>query len=81
MRSILAVGIPAFVLGLAVTAWLPRDAVAPALAQSVLPDVEVDWRALGRVNGTQLVYLEFADGSRCLATDGGAGTVDCDWDD
>jgi len=71
----------ALAIGLAAGALLPRDALPPAHAQSVLPDVALDWSALGRVDGTQLVYIEFPDGSRCLATDGGAGNLDCDWDD
>lgn len=71
----------ALAVGLAAGALLPREALPPARAQSLLPAAEVDWQVLGRVDGTQLVYIEFPDGSRCLATDGGAGTLDCDWGD
>lgn len=79
MRNGVLIAAGAFALAVAVSVLLPGQRVPPALAQSVLPDAGVDWQALGRVDNTQLIYLEFPDGSRCLASDGGAGEIDCDW--
>ena len=55
--------------------------VDDARAQRLLTELPEEPRALGRLPGTALVYVEFQDGSRCVATDDGTGDLDCDWSD
>ena len=56
-------------------------AVPAARAQSVslLSDASVELRDIGRLEGTSLIYVEFADGARCVAAANGGGDLDCDW--
>ena len=52
---------------------------ARAQSISVLSDAAVEVSDIGRLEGAPVVYVEFADGARCVISDNGAGAVDCDW--
>lgn len=79
-RRIVAVGVAASVI--AIAAWAALGSVtgaARAQSVSVLSEADVELRDIGRLQGTSIVYVEFADGGRCIVSDNGAGDVDCDW--
>jgi len=54
-------------------------ATAQAQSVSVLSEAKVEVRDVGRLRGTSLVYVELADGTRCVASDNGSGEVSCSW--
>jgi hypothetical protein len=68
----------------AAAGWILHGESAPVAAAraqsvSVLQEADVGVADIGRLAGTSVVYVEFADGARCLVADNGAGEVDCDW--
>ena len=81
----------ALVLAMLVVAGLQVDRLEPvetAQAQVQLPprggitlaeEAQVSLNDIGRLPGTNLIYVEFAAGGRCLASASGDGDIDCDW--
>lgn len=78
--TLAAVGL-ALAAGWTLGAMAPFAGITAARAQSVsvLSDAKVGVRDAGRLRGTQLVYVELANGTRCVASDNGAGEVTCSW--
>lgn len=71
------------VVGFAISRLAPvatAQAALPSQAPVTLAqDSKVALSDIGRLPSTDLIYIEFAAGGRCLASANGNGDIDCDW--